>query len=409
MRGEQHGRRSRSVSRCTSSWNSRRAIGSKPAVGSSRNSSSGRPDDADRDVEPPPLPAGQLPDPLVRLRGEPDHVEQVVDRPRPADPRRRVVGVVRAQVVQQLADPPPRHVVHAIKHVVGMLCLIAAMLTPMESTLLPEVWIPLAHAHAERADEMTADHRARRATGAKHAIDDFLYDYYGTRPTVLRRWHPGVGTGLAPSPDGPAPHAGWRWYRTDRDRVVIARPRVVPAGPRRGVRHIHGLLTATASRPAFSGCFGLHEWAMVYRQPETPAPAAAAPGPARHRQVVEQHPIRCTHFDAFRFFTPRAVGLTACSPPGPRRSIWTSPAACTPRWTFTNGRPSWARPCPARWRWTASPWPREIRAAGHAGFAVRPGVLRPAAGEDRDAGGQGGVRGPPARIRRAGRPPYAPA
>ena len=34
---------SRSVSRCTRSWNSRRAAGSKPAVGSSRNSSSGRP------------------------------------------------------------------------------------------------------------------------------------------------------------------------------------------------------------------------------------------------------------------------------------------------------------------------------------------------------------------------------
>ena len=34
------------------------------------------------------------------------------------------------------------------------------------------------------------------------------------------------------------------------------------------VRYIHGLLTATASRPVFSGCFGLHEWAMVYRDPE---------------------------------------------------------------------------------------------------------------------------------------------
>ena len=34
------------------------------------------------------------------------------------------------------------------------------------TTTLPSVtWIPLARAHAERADEMTAGHRARRATG----------------------------------------------------------------------------------------------------------------------------------------------------------------------------------------------------------------------------------------------------
>ena len=32
--------------------------------------------------------------------------------------------------------------------------------------------------------------------------------------------------------------------------------------------HPSGLLTATASRPAQLGCFGLHEWAMVYKLPE---------------------------------------------------------------------------------------------------------------------------------------------
>ena len=61
------------------------------------------------------------------------------------------------------------------------------------TTTLPSVtWMPLARAHAERADEMTAGHRARRAAGEKHAIEDFLYDYYGTRPAQLRRWHPGI-------------------------------------------------------------------------------------------------------------------------------------------------------------------------------------------------------------------------
>jgi hypothetical protein len=62
-------------------------------------------------------------------------------------------------------------------------------------------------------------------------------------------------------------------------------------------------------RPQF-GCFGLHEWAMVYRSHEP-----------RHNQVplrfshekiaeiVDSHHLLCTHFDAFRFFTPQAQPL----------------------------------------------------------------------------------------------------
>src|SRR6476660_9068984 len=78
-------------------------------------------------------------------------------------------------------------------------------------------WLALSAAHEKRADSLTAGHRARKATGQRHAIDDFLYDYYGTRPAVLRRWHPGVGVRLEPGPDGPAPHRRWRWYATDAD------------------------------------------------------------------------------------------------------------------------------------------------------------------------------------------------
>ena len=89
------------------------------------------------------------------------------------------------------------------------------------TTVLPSVsWIPLARAHAERADEMTAGHRARKAKGEKHAIEDFLYDYYSTRPAQLRRWHPGVGTGLASAPTGLAEHSAWKWYKAHPDGVV---------------------------------------------------------------------------------------------------------------------------------------------------------------------------------------------
>jgi hypothetical protein len=183
----------------------------------------------------------------------------------------------------------------------------------LTTTLPPVTWMPLARAHAERADAMTAGHRARRATGERHAIEDFLYDYYGTRPAQLRRWHPGVGTGLVPLRTSPE-HASWKWYRTYPDGVVTLDTEAYMQARGESVRYIHGLLTATASRPVFSGCFGLHEWAMVYRQPERRHPLPLRLGQAGTDRVVESHPIRCTHFDAFRFFTPEAVGLNRLQP-----------------------------------------------------------------------------------------------
>ena len=184
----------------------------------------------------------------------------------------------------------------------------------LTTTLPPATWLPLARAHAERADEMTAGHQARKANGERHAIEDFLYDYYGTRPAQLRRWHPGVGTGLAPGADRTPEHARWKFYRTFPDGVVTLDTTEYLHARGESVRYIHGLLAATASRPVFTGCFGLHEWAMVYRGQEHRHPLPLRLGQAATDEVVERHPIRCTHFDAFRFFTPEAVGLNRLQP-----------------------------------------------------------------------------------------------
>lgn len=177
-------------------------------------------------------------------------------------------------------------------------------------------WSARATAHAQHAAALTAGHRARRSRHEKHAVEDFLFEYYPASPAQLRRWHPGAGVGLAPGQDGPAPHAAWKWYVTDDGGTVTLDVAAFLAARGDAVRFVAGLLAATASRPAATGCFGLHEWAMVYRQPE-----------AEHRHslplrlgsvgtdaVVEAHRIRCTHIDAFRFFTPEAVGRNTVTP-----------------------------------------------------------------------------------------------
>jgi hypothetical protein len=159
--------------------------------------------------------------------------------------------------------------------------------------------------HRQRVSAVLGSYPDRRADGAAHPVIDFLFTYYRLRPAELARWHPGFGIGLA----GPsaAAYARLRGYRRTGHAVTVNRDLL--ARRQATIDFVAGLLEATASRPAHLGCFGLHEWAMVYR---------AAPGDVRHRgvplrlgnagtdAVVESMPLRCTHFDAFRFFTDPA-------------------------------------------------------------------------------------------------------
>ena len=171
-------------------------------------------------------------------------------------------------------------------------------------TLAPEVWRERSEVHAERADELTADHRRRASRAEKHPVEDFLFTYYSYKPAVLRRWHPGPGVVLEGAADA---RGGWRWYETVHDdhvRVADEQFRHERGSLYRGVT---GLLRATLDRPAAFGCFGLHEWAMVYRADATRHEIPLRLGAAGTDAVVEAHDLRCTHFDAFRFFTAEAA------------------------------------------------------------------------------------------------------
>lgn len=175
-----------------------------------------------------------------------------------------------------------------------------------ETVLTPEQWRPRADAHAARADAATAGHRERAPRHEPHAVEDFLYDYYSVRPQRLRRWHPGIGVGLADAPD----HASWRHYAT-RDGVTAVDPQSFWEARGATVEYVEALLRATSARQGRRNCFGLHEWAMVYRADTTRHVLPLRLGGAGTDAVVEAHPIACTHLDAFRFFTPPAVPLNA--------------------------------------------------------------------------------------------------
>ena len=50
-------------------------------------------------------------------------------------------------------------------------------------------------------------------------------------------------------------------------------------------------------------------------------------------RVVEEHRIRCSHFDAFRFFMPQAAPMNELQPTRETQLCWSSLRACTRIWT----------------------------------------------------------------------------
>lgn len=176
-----------------------------------------------------------------------------------------------------------------------------------------QVWRGRAAAHAARVEQFSADRLARRVEGRKHPVDDFLWEYYPFRPAQLARWHPGPDVAL----EGvAAERADWRFYAVAGGTAYLDRERFL-ADRGRTVSFVRDLLTQTLSRPGRFGCFGLHEWAMVYGSDEETLRHQGWPlrlGREATDAVVESHTVACSHFDAYRFFTPQAAPLNTLTP-----------------------------------------------------------------------------------------------
>jgi len=158
--------------------------------------------------------------------------------------------------------------------------------------------------HVARMRRFTGPHLERKLRKEKHPVMDFLFTYYSHRPVRLERWHPGPGVVL----EDAAEYLEFPHYKLVDEGVTLDADSFI--GQRaKTLEFVGKLLTATLSRPARLGCFGLHEWAMVYRQQPAEVRHNAWPlrlGSSGTDQVVEASRIQCGHFDAFRFFTAPA-------------------------------------------------------------------------------------------------------
>ena len=192
-------------------------------------------------------------------------------------------------------------------------------------------WRARRAAHQARVDVWVQPYVERRSNRQAHPVEDFLFTYYSQRPAAFRRWHPGFGVVLEDAEEyleakGYVQADPGSPSRRARTRVTVSREYVTSQEPL--LKALHRLLTATASRPPQLGCFGMHEWAMVYRLDRSDVRHSAWPlrlGSEGTDEVVERHRIACSHFDAFRFFTDQARPLNKLSPGRDDRAAFEQP------------------------------------------------------------------------------------
>lgn len=177
-------------------------------------------------------------------------------------------------------------------------------------------WQARRNAHRERLAPVLARLRGYFQAGP-HPVYDFLRTYYSFPLSQLENWSPGVGVRLRGG-GAAGMYGNQRFWESDpaTDSAWLDAARF-PENRREGLRHTTEVLDATAGRPGTFGCFGLHEWAMVYRPEKGGIRHSCVPlrlAPEALAAFVDSQRIRCTHWDAFRFFTPAARPLNTLQP-----------------------------------------------------------------------------------------------
>jgi hypothetical protein len=173
----------------------------------------------------------------------------------------------------------------------------------IQCRLSPDEWKEKRSEHRQLIAGMLDDYLEKRSRQQKDPVMDFLFEYYAFRPSHLRRWSPGVGTLLINGGQ-----VDWSF----NEMATIGKDCLLDithfsADRISSLKWILNVLKKSADRKPSFGCFGMHEWAMVYKANHV-----------RHdylslrmemdelAEFVESRPLLCTHFDAFRFFTEDA-------------------------------------------------------------------------------------------------------
>ena len=159
---------------------------------------------------------------------------------------------------------------------------------------------------------------ARTHAASQNAIYNFIHNYYQFTAQELKKYSPGLGVVLEGADiskhrdllmDG--------YFRFDSFGAQCDTEKL-PAlvtywGGIERIQRLHNVLRKTSLRAPFFGCFGMHEWAMLYsnnskHQEQLPLRVSQQ---TIDSLVSSSGALRCTHYDAFRFFHPAAQSMNA--------------------------------------------------------------------------------------------------
>lgn len=174
-------------------------------------------------------------------------------------------------------------------------------------------WLRKRAFHQKAIFPWTQKVRARRRFHTHHPIEDFLLNYYNFPLSYLEKWTPGPFTGLQGKEAKQIFPQKWTSQTPDNyfyiDLNKIRKKEV------NRIRWIRELLEAALKNPPIFNCYGLHEWAMVYKTQSVRHQKTPLRMPLEDlAKVVESQKISCSHYDAFRFFSQRAIPLNTLCP-----------------------------------------------------------------------------------------------
>jgi len=181
-----------------------------------------------------------------------------------------------------------------------------------------DTWTTRAEKHAALIVPYADAFLLRRSLGQKHAVHDFLFTYYSCSPAKLKQWVPSFEEELVVTPTfhEKYPWLSDYWFKLNGNLLYLNKERLLEnmIGLAKFVLDLCNNIMLKAPR---FGCYGLHEWAMVYKLSSTEVRHKAHNlrlTPAEIADFVESQTICCSHYDAYRFFTPEATPLNILKP-----------------------------------------------------------------------------------------------
>lgn len=211
---------------------------------------------------------------------------------------------------------------------------------PLSSTTLSIIpyndWMISAYLHRQKMDNgllypqiPNKDLITRSHSISENPIYNFLHYYYRYSSLELKLYSPGMNFALESLPSSSSillihkhmreiPNSNFIYLRPTSKLLQSKRYGFAP------ISRYHDIIQNTLNRNPHYGCFGLHEWAMLYSNRRLPS---FSDNSERHQSQlklrVDQHTIdatveasqlTCTHFDAWRFFDPAAQPMNHIHP-----------------------------------------------------------------------------------------------